>query len=188
MLEPTSVTLNICSSRLRSFTLAVGVVVPIGFKRWLHRLQRCRIQVFSHKRLFGIIPNYRTATFPHPYVPISVGENVQANLPGRFRLRHLRPRGGICKWSPAYQRQTVRSGKALSATLNTWVRLGQVLITHHDDGRAQLNVPELAGNATSVAISNVYYVDNRLATPTSIRWSTQIPYRRGLQYPEGVLA
>ncbi len=65
---------------------------------------------------------------------------------------------------------------------------GQVLITHGDNGRAQFNVSELAGNATAVAISNVYYVDNRDATDAAVRWGTQIAVDAASNILNGVLA
>jgi len=46
-----------------------------------------------------------------------------------------------------------------------WSRLGyavgQIFWTHTDSGHTQFNYSEIAGNATAVAISNAYYVDNR---------------------------
>jgi hypothetical protein len=39
--------------------------------------------------------------------------------------------------------------------------LGQIVWTHADNGRSQLNVSELAGNAAAVGIGNAYYRDNR---------------------------
>jgi len=38
---------------------------------------------------------------------------------------------------------------------------GQILFTHGDNGRTQLNFSELAGNSTAVAIAMSYYPENR---------------------------
>jgi hypothetical protein len=58
---------------------------------------------------------------------------------------------------PRYFRQGEGSG---------WSRLGyamgQIFVTHTDSGRTQFNVSEVAGNATAVAISNIYYSDDRI--------------------------
>jgi hypothetical protein len=59
-----------------------------------------------------------------------------------------------------------------------WSRLGyamgQVFLTHSDSGRTQFNYSELAGNATAVAISNVYYPDSRTAGSAAGRLTMQI--------------
>jgi hypothetical protein len=59
---------------------------------------------------------------------------------------------------PRYFRKGTGSG---------WSRLGyamgQIFITHGDNGRKQFNYSEILGNSTAVAISNAYYKDNRTA-------------------------
>jgi hypothetical protein len=63
-------------------------------------------------------------------------------------------------------------------TGNVWSRLGsaagQVFWTRADSGRMQLNVSEIAGASTSVAISNAYYRDNRNASDAAARLGVQI--------------
>ena len=63
-------------------------------------------------------------------------------------------------------------------TGNVWSRLGsaagQVFWTRADSGRMQLNVSEIAGASTSVAISNTYYRDNRNASDAATRLGVQI--------------
>jgi hypothetical protein len=39
--------------------------------------------------------------------------------------------------------------------------IGQVFWTHHDSGRTEFNYSEVVGNSTAVAISNIYYKDDR---------------------------
>lgn len=41
--------------------------------------------------------------------------------------------------------------------------MGQIFWTHQDSGRTNFNFSEVFGNATAVAISNIYYRDNRTA-------------------------
>jgi hypothetical protein len=39
--------------------------------------------------------------------------------------------------------------------------MGQIFITHGDDGKTEVNYSELVGNSVAVAISNSYYPDTR---------------------------
>jgi len=41
--------------------------------------------------------------------------------------------------------------------------IGQIFWTHQDSGRTNFNFSEIFGNSTAVAISNIYYKDNRTA-------------------------
>jgi hypothetical protein len=41
--------------------------------------------------------------------------------------------------------------------------MGQIFVTHRDSGRLDFNYSEIFGNSAAVAISNVYYKDNRTA-------------------------
>lgn len=62
----------------------------------------------------------------------------------------------ILHQDPRYFRRGVGSG---------WSRFGyacgQIFWTHQDSGNSTFNFSEIAGNATAVAISNLYYTDNR---------------------------
>jgi hypothetical protein len=40
---------------------------------------------------------------------------------------------------------------------------GQIFWTHQDSGRTNFNFSEVVGNSTAVAISNIYYKDDRTA-------------------------
>jgi hypothetical protein len=59
-----------------------------------------------------------------------------------------------------------------------WSRLGysmsQIFWTHRDSGGTQFNYSEVIGNATAVAISNAYYVDNRDASDAVSKLGMQI--------------
>jgi len=63
-------------------------------------------------------------------------------------------------------------------TGSTWSRLGyamgQIFITHGDNRRTQVNISEIGGNATAVAISNAYYPDNRTASDAASRLGIQL--------------
>lgn len=59
-----------------------------------------------------------------------------------------------------------------------WARLGyavnQIVWTHTDRGTGAVNVSELFGNATAVAIGNAYYPDGRSVSKNLSRWSWQV--------------
>jgi hypothetical protein len=52
--------------------------------------------------------------------------------------------------------------------------MGQIFITHRDSGRLDFNYSEVLGNATGVAISNIYYKDHRTAHDAVSSVSVQI--------------
>ena len=60
----------------------------------------------------------------------------------------------------------------------TWRRLGyavgQLFWTHNDSGSTGFNYSEIIGNATAVAISNAYYVNDRDAPDAVSKLGTQI--------------
>lgn len=59
-----------------------------------------------------------------------------------------------------------------------WARLGysmgQIFWTHQDSGQTNFNFSEVVGNSTAVAISNIYYKDNRTAHDAVSSLSIQI--------------
>jgi hypothetical protein len=61
---------------------------------------------------------------------------------------------------------------------STWSRLGysigQIFWTHTDSDRTQFNYSEILGNSTAVAISNLYYQDNRSVANSTTKLSMQI--------------
>ncbi len=70
---------------------------------------------------------------------------------------------------PRYFRRGIGSG---------WSRLeyamGQIFWTHADSDRTQFNYSEILGNSTAVAISNIYYPDNRNVSDAASRLGVQI--------------
>ncbi|HUE25022.1 MAG TPA: hypothetical protein VMQ86_25280 [Bryobacteraceae bacterium] len=70
---------------------------------------------------------------------------------------------------PRYFRRGAGSG---------WSRLGyamgQIFWTHKDSGGTQFNFSEIGGNATAVALSNLYYPDGRTAGQNLSRFGVQI--------------
>ena len=52
------------------------------------------------------------------------------------------------------------SGKGMSRLVYS---MSQIFVTHHDSGRLDCNYSEIFGNSAAVAISNIYYKDNRTA-------------------------
>jgi hypothetical protein len=63
-------------------------------------------------------------------------------------------------------------------TGSAWKRLGyavgQIVWTHTDRGTGAVNVSELMGNATAVAIGDAYYPDGRKLSSNAWRWGWQI--------------
>jgi hypothetical protein len=59
-----------------------------------------------------------------------------------------------------------------------WSRLGsaveQIFWTRTDSGHKQFNFSEIAGNSSAVAISNIYYPDNRNASDAASRLVFQL--------------
>jgi hypothetical protein len=168
----------------------------------------------NQKRIFGIIPNYRTAPYPNPYVPIPAREKFKlasqdsfdrgtvvlaAAFAGEAQLTNANRSFGqgaagygrylgtsyadfvigdymteaiypsVLHQDPRY----FRKGQG-GVGSRLWYAVGQIVITHGDNGRTQLNASELLGNATAVAVSNAYYADNRDASDASIKWATQL--------------
>jgi hypothetical protein len=61
---------------------------------------------------------------------------------------------------------------------STWSRLGysigQTFWTHTDSDRTQFNYSEILGNSTAVAVSNLYYQDNRSVGNSTTKLGMQI--------------
>jgi hypothetical protein len=66
-----------------------------------------------------------------------------------------------------------RRGKG-NALSRVGYAFGQIVLTHGDSGRTQINFSELLGNSTSVAISQAYYPDNRSAHEAAASLGTQL--------------
>ena len=52
--------------------------------------------------------------------------------------------------------------------------MGQIFITHGDNGHTQVNYSEILGNSTAVAISQAYYADNRTASDAVSKLGQQL--------------
>jgi hypothetical protein len=52
--------------------------------------------------------------------------------------------------------------------------VGQIVLTHGDNGRTQFNFSEIVGNSTAVVISNAYYQNNRDAGDAAIKLVEQL--------------
>jgi len=155
----------------------------------------------GHKRILGIIPNYRTSPPLTNYVPLTTGEKFKmasqdALDPGTFVLAGLfAAEAQLTDETPSFGHGAPAFARYFAAatadfmigdfmteavypsllrqdpryfrkgTGNAWGRLGyamrQIVWTHADSGHMQFNISEVAGNATAVAIGNVYYPDNR---------------------------
>ena len=168
----------------------------------------------EHKRIFGIIPNYRTSPGLKEYTSLTAGEKftiarqdsfdrgtfmLAAGFGAEAQFFGSSPSFGhgakgyaryaaasyadwavgdmmteavypiILHQDPRYFRRGEGSG---------WSRLryavGQIFWTHTDSGGTQLNFSEIVGNSTAVAISNVYYPDNRTVANSAFKVAVQI--------------
>jgi hypothetical protein len=166
------------------------------------------------KRIFGIVPNYRSSLTLEHYTPITPREKFaiarQDSLDrGTFILGALLgSEAQLTKSTPSFGQGVPAFGKYFAAsyadfamgnymteaifptllhqdpryfrreTGNIWSRLGsavgQVFWTRSDSGRMQLNISEIAGASAGVAISNIYYPDNRNASDAATRLGVQI--------------
>lgn len=166
------------------------------------------------KRIFWIIPNYRTSPSLHPYVPMTPKEKLTiatkdafdrgtfilaALFAGEGQLRNSDPSFGqgaagygrylgtayadfvigdymtegfypvLLHQDPRYFRDGTGSTRS-----RLFYAMGQIFITHGDNGKTQFNFSEIVGNSTAVAISQAYYPDNRDWQDASIGLATQL--------------
>jgi len=166
------------------------------------------------KRLFGVIPNFRTSPSLLHYVPLSnkekfrlasqdafdrgtvvlaaafASESELSNsnrdfgqgaagygryfatsyadfVIGDYMTEAIFP--SLLHQDPRYFRKG--KGKGL---VRMGYAMGQIFMTHSDNGKDQVNYSELLGNATSVAISNAYYKDNRDVSDAVSKYGSQI--------------
>lgn len=166
------------------------------------------------KRIFGIIPNFRTSPSLDHYQPLTPAQKFKiasqdsfdrgtfvlaAAFAGESQLTRSTPSFG--NGVPAYARYLGTSyadfvigdymTEAIYPTLlhqdpryfrrgkgTVMSRLGyaagQIFITHGDSGQRQVNYSELLGNATSVAIGNAYYPNNRDVADAVSKLGTQL--------------
>jgi hypothetical protein len=166
------------------------------------------------KRILGFIPNYRTDTFPDPFIPLTTKEKFATATrdsfdPGAFlfvgiiagfsQAANSNPTFGQGaagygrRYGTAYADNVIGNymTEAIYPTLlhqdpRYFVRgkgrglsrlgyaIGQIFVSHDDEGHPVVNYSELVGNATAVAIGTAYYPDGRNATDAATRWGTQI--------------
>jgi len=166
------------------------------------------------RRIFGIVPNYRTVPDSNGYRPISPRQKfniatqesfdrgtvaLAALFAGEAQLTKSTPSfghgaSGYARYFAASFTDFVVGNYMTEAVYPTmfhqdpryfrrgtgsaWSRLGsavkQSLWTRADSGRMQFNFSEILGNSTGVAISNVYYRDNRNASDAATRFGIQI--------------
>ncbi len=166
------------------------------------------------KRIFGIIPNYRTSPNVKAFTPLSIREKwsivkddsldrgtfmLALGFGGEAMFFESSPSfghglAGYARYSAAaYADWTL--GNVMTEGLyptvlhqdpryfrrgdgSTWSRLryamSQTLWTHADSGRFQVNYSELVGNTTAVAISTLYYPDNRTLGASVSKVAVQI--------------
>jgi hypothetical protein len=155
----------------------------------------------GNKRIWGIIPNYRTSPTLENYQPLTTLDKwkmaaddafdrgtfmLAAAFGGEAQLTHATPAFGhgvpayaryfaassadfvigdvmteglypaLLRQDPRYFRQASGGG-----AVRVGSAVGQLFWTHTDSGGSQFNFSEVVGNATAVAIANIYYPDNR---------------------------
>lgn len=166
------------------------------------------------KRIFWIIPNYRTSPTLHPYKPLTPKQKFtiatqDAFDRGTFVLAALfAGLGQVRNSNPSFGQGAAGYGQYLGTAYADFVigdymteaiypvllhqdpryfrrgngsthsrlfyAMGQIFITHGDNGRTQFNFSEIVGNSTAVAISQAYYPDNRTWHDAAIGLSSQL--------------
>jgi hypothetical protein len=166
------------------------------------------------KRIFGIVPNYRTSPSLKNYKPLTPGEKFKiasqdafdpgtvvlaAAFAGESQLTNANPTFGqgakgyaqyfgasyadfvigdymteaifptILHQDPRYFRKGTGSGLS-----RLGYAAGQIFWTHQDSGGGAFNFSEVVGNSTAVALSNIYYKDNRDAADNVSKLGTQL--------------
>ena len=168
----------------------------------------------ASRRIFGIIPNYRSSLALTDYRPLTPREKfkmaAQDSLdPGAVALgAFFGGEGLLTKSNPSFGTGVPGYARYFAASYSDFVignymteaiyptvfhqdpryfrratgsarsrlgsAVGQIFWTHTDSGRMRFNVSEIMGNATSVAISNAYYPDNRNASDAATKFAVQI--------------
>jgi hypothetical protein len=166
------------------------------------------------KRIFGIVPNYRSSLTLEHYAPITPREKFAIARQDSFDRGTvilgvlLGGEAQLTKSTPSFGQGAPASAKYFAASFSdfvignymteavfptllhqdpryfrretgsVWSRLGsaagQVFWTRADSGRMQLNISEIGGASAGVALSNIYYRDNRNASDAATRLGVQI--------------
>jgi hypothetical protein len=166
------------------------------------------------KRLFGIVPNYRTSPSLTSYEPIKTSEKFKVASEDAFDRGTIAlsalfgAESQLTDANRSFAQGGAGFGRYFGAaygdfvvgdfmtegifptvlhqdpryfrrgTGSRWSRLGyaagQIFWTHSDSGRSQFNYSEVLGNATAVAISDAYYVNNRTAADNVSKLGMQL--------------
>jgi hypothetical protein len=178
----------------------LGVLLVLVFPGALRAQQPSPDDDGEQKRIFGVIPNFRTSPTLDDYQPLSSKQKFQVAADDSFDRGTFLLAAGFAAYGqltiatpsfghgvPGYARYYAASLSDLvigdfmtegiypailkqdpryfrRGTGTAWSRLGyamgQIVLTHGDSGKTQFNFSELAGNATAVGISNLYYPEN----------------------------
>jgi hypothetical protein len=166
------------------------------------------------KRVFGVLPNYRTANETGTYTPITtkqkfiIGSKDSFDYPLVLLAGAFAALGQISNQHPQFGQGMEGFGKRLgtgyadqaignmmtesifpsllhedpryfrrgtgSVKSRTWYALSRIFVTRTDAGGRRFNYSEVLGNATGVAISNLYYSDTRSAGENGEKLATQL--------------
>jgi hypothetical protein len=168
------------------------------------------------KRIFGVLPNYRTADGSVPFAPITTKRKfyiaskdsfdypvylTSALFAGLYQLENQNPsfgqgvKGYAKRFASSYGDQAIGNlmTEAIFPSLlhedpryfrlgasggTAWHRMGyaitRVFVIRTDKGKWDFNYSEWLGNATTVAISNLYYPDTRTASENVQKLGIQV--------------
>jgi len=166
------------------------------------------------KRVFGVLPNYRTADISQEGTPISAGRKLKIAAKDSFDYPLVILSGALAGLGQltdqdagfgqglkgyAHRLATNYADQAMGNMFteglfpmmlredpryfrrgagSKWGRAGyalsRVMVTETDSGHKRFNYSEWLGNASAVAISNLYYPDNRTATDNTLKLLEQV--------------
>jgi hypothetical protein len=166
------------------------------------------------KRLFGIVPNYRTAATLNPYVPLSAKEKFKVASQDAFDrgtvvlAAAFAGEGQLSNSNRSFGQGAAGYGRYFGTAYADFVigdymtegifptllhqdprffrigsgsgfsrlsyAVGQIILTHNDEGKVAFNYSEILGNSAAVAISNSYYQDNRDASDAIVKLVSQL--------------
>jgi hypothetical protein len=209
--------------------LGIAIIAGAAWQGWAQDVSRATDTTTTNppepanKRIFWLIPNYRTYPTMKEFRPITAKEKfkivrqdildpgtfiLSAAFAGKSQLLDDNPSFGQGMEGYAKRFATAYADFAIGDVMTEAVfpsllhhdpryfrrgegsfpsRLGyamsQIFVTHTDSGHRAFNISELAGNATSVAISNAYYSEDRNAGSAAAKWGVQV----GLDMSSNVL-
>jgi hypothetical protein len=173
-----------------------------------------QVQAPPDKRVFGVLPNYRTANDTGIYTPITVKQKFIIGSKDSFDYPLVLLAGALAGLGqltgqnqsfgqgmagygrrlgtaygdqaignmmteaifPSFLREDPRYFRRAEGT--KWSRtayaLTRIFVTRTDSGGRRFNFSEVLGNATGVAISNLYYPDNRTASENAFKLGEQL--------------